>query len=143
MGQLAWYGRDGKRRAAIGKPAAYTSLRLSPDDKSAVRCVLPVWSKNSICLNPIMVAGRTGYPGKAFQNGSNTTLYGPQLTCNVSSQPFGAWGHHPWIQHVRVFLPYGHTTAVFLSQTRSWERWNDVFADMTQRGANGTDEQLA
>ena len=42
-----------------------------------------VWSKNSICLNPIMVAGRTGYPGKAFQNGSNTTLHGPQLTCNV------------------------------------------------------------
>ena len=32
---------------------------------------------------------------------------------------------------------------MFLSQTRSWERWNDVFADMTQRGANGTDEQLA
>src|SRR5215471_3810754 len=30
-----------------------------------------------------MVAGRTGYPGKAFQNGSNTTLHGPQLTCNV------------------------------------------------------------
>jgi hypothetical protein len=25
-----------------------------------------------------------------------------------SSQPFGAWGHHPWIQHVRVFLPYAH-----------------------------------
>jgi hypothetical protein len=21
-----------------------------------------------------------------------------------SSQPFGAWGHHPWIQHVRVFF---------------------------------------
>ena len=36
-----------------------------------------------------------------------------------------------------------HTTAVFMNQTRSWERWNDVFADMTQRGANGTDEQLA
>lgn len=36
-----------------------------------------------------------------------------------------------------------HTIAVFLNQTRSWERWNDVFADMTRRGANGTDEQLA
>ena len=24
-----------------------------------------------------------GYPGKAFQNGSNTTLHSPQLTCNV------------------------------------------------------------
>ena len=36
-----------------------------------------------------------------------------------------------------------HTPALFLNQTRSWDRWNDVFADMTQRGANGTDEQLA
>ena len=33
--------------------------------------------------------------------------------------------------------------AVFLNQPRSWDRWNDVFADMTRRGANGTDEQLA
>jgi hypothetical protein len=36
-----------------------------------------------------------------------------------------------------------HTTAVFLNKPRSWERWNDVFADMTQRGATGSDEQLA
>jgi DNA uptake protein ComE-like DNA-binding protein len=36
-----------------------------------------------------------------------------------------------------------HTLAVFLNQPRSWERWNDVFADMTRRGARGTDEQLA
>jgi DNA uptake protein ComE-like DNA-binding protein len=36
-----------------------------------------------------------------------------------------------------------HTLAVFLKQPRSWDRWNDVFADMTQRGAKGTDEQLA
>jgi len=36
-----------------------------------------------------------------------------------------------------------HTPALFLNQTRSWDRWNDVFADMTQRGATGTDEQLA
>ena len=35
-----------------------------------------------------------------------------------------------------------HTTAMFQKQPRSWERWNDVFADMTQRGATGTDEQL-
>lgn len=35
-----------------------------------------------------------------------------------------------------------HTTTVFLKEPRSWERWNDVFADMTRRGANGTDEQL-
>ena len=30
-----------------------------------------------------------------------------------------------------------------MNKPRSWERWNDVFADMTQRGAKGTDEQLA
>jgi competence ComEA-like helix-hairpin-helix protein len=30
-----------------------------------------------------------------------------------------------------------------MKQPRSWDRWNDVFADMTKRGANGTDEQLA
>ena len=29
-----------------------------------------------------------------------------------------------------------------MGKPRSWERWNDVFADMTKRGANGTDEQL-
>ena len=34
-----------------------------------------------------------------------------------------------------------HTTEVFRNQPRSWDRWNDVFADMTQRGAKGTDEQ--
>jgi serine/threonine protein kinase/dipeptidyl aminopeptidase/acylaminoacyl peptidase len=42
MGQLAWYGRDGKRLSAVGKPAAYTSLRLSPDDKSAIVSIAPV-----------------------------------------------------------------------------------------------------
>ena len=36
-----------------------------------------------------------------------------------------------------------HTTAVFLKEPRSWDRWNDVFADMTKRGASGSDEQLA
>jgi hypothetical protein len=35
-----------------------------------------------------------------------------------------------------------HSTALFENKPRSWERWNDVFADMTQRGATGTDEQL-
>jgi competence ComEA-like helix-hairpin-helix protein len=36
-----------------------------------------------------------------------------------------------------------HSTAVFLNKPRSWDRWNDVFADMTQRGANGSTEQLS
>ena len=47
------------------------------------------------------------------------------------------------LQAVQAVCGRCHTTAVFLSQPRSWDRWNDVFADMTRRGANGTDEQLA
>ena len=49
----------------------------------------------------------------------------------------------PNLKTVQVVCGRCHTIAVFLNQTRTWERWNDVFADMTQRGANGTDEQLA
>ncbi len=33
--QLSWFDRAGKRLATIGKPGAYTSLRLSPDGKFA------------------------------------------------------------------------------------------------------------
>ena len=47
------------------------------------------------------------------------------------------------LKAVQVVCGRCHTTALFLNQTRSWDRWNDVFADMTQRGAKGTDEQLA
>ena len=36
-----------------------------------------------------------------------------------------------------------HKTALFMNKPRSWDRWNDVFADMTRRGASGSDEQLA
>jgi hypothetical protein len=46
-------------------------------------------------------------------------------------------------QAVEVVCGKCHTTEVFRNQSRSWDRWNDVFADMTQRGAKGTDEQLA
>lgn len=49
----------------------------------------------------------------------------------------------PDLQAVQAVCGRCHTLAVFLNKPRSWERWNDVFADMTQRGANGTDEQLA
>jgi DNA uptake protein ComE-like DNA-binding protein len=49
----------------------------------------------------------------------------------------------PDLQAVQAVCGRCHTTALFLNQTRSWDRWNDVFADMTQRGANGTEEQLA
>lgn len=47
------------------------------------------------------------------------------------------------LQAVQLVCGRCHNTALFMNQTRSWDRWNDVFADMTQRGAKGTDEQLA
>jgi competence ComEA-like helix-hairpin-helix protein len=46
-------------------------------------------------------------------------------------------------QAVQTVCGRCHTTEVFKNQPRSWDRWNDVFADMVRRGANGTDEQLA
>jgi hypothetical protein len=49
---------------------------------------------------------------------------------------------NPDRQAVQVVCGRCHTIAVFLNKPRSWERWNDVFADMTKRGATGTDEQL-
>ena len=49
----------------------------------------------------------------------------------------------PDLRAVQAVCGRCHTPGVFLKQTRSWERWNDVFADMTRRGASGTDEQLA
>ena len=48
----------------------------------------------------------------------------------------------PNLEAVQTVCGRCHTTALFLDKPRSWDRWNDVFADMTQRGANGTDEQL-
>jgi len=35
-----------------------------------------------------------------------------------------------------------HTTELFLKERRSWARWNELFADMIERGADGTDDQL-
>jgi competence ComEA-like helix-hairpin-helix protein len=49
---------------------------------------------------------------------------------------------NPDLEAVEAVCGHCHTTAVFLNKPRSWDRWNAVFADMTQRGANGTDEQL-
>ena len=46
------------------------------------------------------------------------------------------------LQAVNTVCARCHTIKVFLNKPRSWDRWNDVFADMTKRGANGTDEQL-
>jgi competence ComEA-like helix-hairpin-helix protein len=50
---------------------------------------------------------------------------------------------NPDMQAVQAVCGRCHTPKLFLGQFRSWDRWNDVFADMTKRGANGTDEQLA
>jgi competence ComEA-like helix-hairpin-helix protein len=47
------------------------------------------------------------------------------------------------LQAVQTVCGRCHAPAVFLNQFRSWDRWNDVFADMTKRGAKGTEEQLA
>jgi Helix-hairpin-helix motif len=47
------------------------------------------------------------------------------------------------LQAVKAVCGKCHTIAIFEGKPRSWDRWNDVFADMTQRGANGTTEQLA
>ena len=47
------------------------------------------------------------------------------------------------LQAVQEVCGRCHTTSLFMKQTRPWDRWNDVFADMTERGARGTEEQLA
>jgi type II secretory pathway component PulK len=49
----------------------------------------------------------------------------------------------PDLQAVQAVCGRCHNSTLFMKQPRSWDRWNDVFADMTKRGANGTDEQLA
>ena len=47
------------------------------------------------------------------------------------------------LQAVQKVCGRCHDPAMFQNEPRSWGRWNDVFADMTRRGANGTGEQLA
>jgi competence ComEA-like helix-hairpin-helix protein len=49
---------------------------------------------------------------------------------------------NPDLPAVQAVCGRCHMISVFLNKPRSWQRWNDVFADMTKRGANGTDEQL-
>jgi len=48
----------------------------------------------------------------------------------------------PNLQAVQEVCGKCHVVSVFMKQARSWDRWNDVFADMTQCGAKETDEQL-
>ena len=54
-----------------------------------------------------------------------------------------AAGDNADLEAVRAVCGKCHTTAVFEGKPRAWDRWNDVFADMTQRGAGGTNEQLS
>jgi hypothetical protein len=49
----------------------------------------------------------------------------------------------PDLDAVQTVCGRCHTTAIFLNKPRSWDRWNDLFADMTQRGATGSTELLA
>jgi competence ComEA-like helix-hairpin-helix protein len=64
------------------------------------------------------------------------------VACVLIWRAARAEGPDPDRKAVEVVCGRCHTIAVFLNKPRSWERWNDVFADMTRRGANGTDEQL-
>lgn len=41
LGQLVWYGRDGNRQQAVGKPAAYTGVRMTSDDRVAMVSITP------------------------------------------------------------------------------------------------------
>ena len=66
-----------------------------------------------------------------------------RTSSRVSGSDGEAADPDPDLQAVQVVCGRCHTIAVFLNKPRSWDRWNDVFADMTKRGANGTDEQLA
>jgi competence ComEA-like helix-hairpin-helix protein len=67
------------------------------------------------------------------------------LAASVAFQARRATGAEPDLDLKAVQEVCGrcHSTAGFLNQTRSWDRWNDVFEEMTKRGATGTTEQLA
>ncbi len=69
---------------------------------------------------------------------------GAVLACVLLILPESGFGadRDPDMEAVQAVCGRCHTTAVFLGKPRSWDRWNDGCADMTQRGANGTDEQL-
>jgi len=80
-------------------------------------------------------------------NGCFTALAWTVATAAASfafrPQAAGATDPDPDLQAVQAVCGRCHTIAVFHNKPRSWNRWNDVFADMTQRGADGTDDQLA
>jgi DNA uptake protein ComE-like DNA-binding protein len=49
----------------------------------------------------------------------------------------------PNFADVKAVCTRCHTADAFLTTPRSWQRWNDVFHQMMEHGATGTDAQLA
>lgn len=48
----------------------------------------------------------------------------------------------PNLAAVKAVCGRCHGEGQFADKPRSWQRWNDVFHEMTRLGATGTDEQL-
>ncbi|HLJ48136.1 MAG TPA: protein kinase [Bryobacteraceae bacterium] len=72
LAQLAWYGRDGKRQEAVGKPTAYTSVRMGLDDRIAV---VSIGLQGSADTWTIDLA--TGGLRRATSNRSTSFVLGP------------------------------------------------------------------
>jgi len=72
VGQLAWYARDGKRLEAVGKPALYTSVRMSLDDRVAVVSIGPIGSADVWTIDLA-----TGALRRATSGGHATFVLGP------------------------------------------------------------------
>jgi len=72
VGQLAWYGRDGERLEAVGKPAVYTSVRMSLDDRMAEVSIGPIGNADVWTIDLA-----TGAMRRATSNGHVTFVLGP------------------------------------------------------------------
>jgi hypothetical protein len=84
-----------------------------------------------------------GHPWNRQWGGCSVALVVAAASIAFEARTARAADPDPDLQAVQVVCGRCHSLAVFLKEPRSWDRWNDVFADMTQRGAKGTDEQLA
>jgi hypothetical protein len=56
--------------------------------------------------------------------------------------PAAAQTDDPNFPAVQAVCGRCHGAAQFMDKPRSWDRWNDVFRQMTRLGATGTDQQL-
>ncbi|HUA62122.1 MAG TPA: hypothetical protein VML19_25420, partial [Verrucomicrobiae bacterium] len=72
VGQLAWYGRDGKRLESVGKRAVYTSVRMSLDDRIAEVSIGPIGNADVWTIDLA-----TGAMRRATSNGHVTFVLGP------------------------------------------------------------------